>query len=247
MLPGVSGFAWDLPHVIFLGAFFSVATVLAVTVALASSRAVHDVRSGEWERIRWEEDFHDLPCDARCCRHAITGSAPGRVCERGFDCRHCPDHARLAAGEGGEGEASAATRRRFHRGHTWAEPRGDGSWVVGLDEVAAQALGRLDQVQLPPVGAALRGNGVGWVVRVGRDVLRVLSPIPGRVVETSDGRAGWFLRVRPSEAADVVNLLAGEEARTWLEGERERVRRAGLGLDPGMAPHAVRDAALLLP
>ena len=60
-----------MAHFIFMAAFYSVLTVVAMTLLFAlwrSRRAVERV-----EEIRWHSDFHDLPSSDRVCRHVLTG------------------------------------------------------------------------------------------------------------------------------------------------------------------------------
>ena len=40
MLPGIYEFDWDAGHIIFLGAFYSVLTIVLVTLTIASLRAI---------------------------------------------------------------------------------------------------------------------------------------------------------------------------------------------------------------
>ena len=60
---------------IFLGAFYSVLTVVITTMLYAIWRSIRALRRGETEHIRWHSDFHDLPAADRACRHVLTVSS----------------------------------------------------------------------------------------------------------------------------------------------------------------------------
>src|SRR3954467_4007363 len=82
-----------MAHFIFMGAFFSVLTVVAATLLFAlwqSRRGMEKV-----EEIRWHSDFHELPAADRVCRHVLTGEFRNRECPNAFDCRMCATHAKL--------------------------------------------------------------------------------------------------------------------------------------------------------
>lgn len=217
MLPFVYEFQWSAGHLIFLGAFFSVVLIIAVTLAMALWRARGD-RGYKVETIRWKSDFSDLPERDRACRHDIDGRLPGRVCGNGFDCRACAKHAEVAPEAAGASQAG----RLFHRGHTWIEPQQDGTVLVGLDDIAARFTGRPERVELPAPGSRVQVNGTAWKMGRGGASARVLSPVGGTVEETGGPDRGWYLRIRP-EDPDFRHLLRGGEARAWLAREMERM------------------------
>ena len=149
MFPGVNGFHWSPIHIVFLTIFGLVLTTVGVTLILALYRTIRDMRLGKADGIRWHQDFEDLPANERSCRHALMGSAPGRICPRALDCRGCPDHAGFAALESQQpAEVACAldypAQRYYHRGHTWVEPLADGTLAIGLDDLgnSHRGLGR---------------------------------------------------------------------------------------------------------
>lgn len=231
MFPGVDGFAWDTGHVVFLGAFFTVVAVLAGTVAGSAVAAARDVRTGRCAAQRWQAVFSGLPAPARACRHALSGAAERRRCSRAFACGSCPDHQVLAARPVRWGLAcrpvagiDVAADRLYHRGHAWTRPESDGTWSIGLDELAHRVIGTPDEVRLPRPGTRLTSSGVAWRFRCGRDEIAVLSPIDGEVVATGARETGWYLRVRPAPGGPATaHLLRGDEARAWNAVEVQRV------------------------
>ncbi len=232
MFPGVYGFTWDAGNLIFLGVFFTVAVVIASTVTMALLRARHQMRLRAQERIRWREDFHDLPADLRACRHALTGELPRRVCANGFDCRVCEVHRRYPEHMAGEAVAWGAISgfdtppgRYYHRGHTWVQPEQDGTILVGLDDIGRKVFGKADEAMLPKPGAVVQVNGTGWFLKRTRGRVRILAPVDGEVVETGGADKGWFLRLRPlGDASSTAHLLRGAEVGAWFMRELERLQ-----------------------
>lgn len=227
MFPGVYGFTWDAGNVIFLGLFFTVAAIIGSTVVLAALRTVRDVRNHEEERIRWHEDFHDLPSPLRACRHEVAGEIGHRTCPNAFDCRVCelhpkfPPHSAVRDSATGIGFPVPADRL-YHRGHTWVKAEDDGTVLVGLDEFGGRVFGKPDRVALPAPGTAVQVNGTGWQMSRSGATVRVLAPVDGVVVETGSAEKGWFLRLRPgAEGLVTTHLLSADEARGWLTRELE--------------------------
>jgi hypothetical protein len=247
MFPWSPEFKWDAYHVVFFGALYSVLATVAGTVAFAAWRAWRDAREGRAAAIAWHGDFEEMPRSARPCRHQLTGEAPGRTCENGFDCRRCVEHARLEALRRESGASEAAGHfgfalpldRLYHRGHTWVRTEPDGTLTVGLDDMARRLVGTPERVELPAAGERLQVNGPAGRLRTrGREV-RVLSPVEGTVVDVKGDGAGFTLTVDPGEAPDLRHLLSGLEVRAWALRELERLQRAlGSALGAALATAA---------
>jgi glycine cleavage system H lipoate-binding protein len=242
MFPWVYGFTWNAGTVIFLGFFFAVIVVMSVTVAKAALRAYRERGKSAEDRIRWHEDFRDLPAVARTCRHVFTGEYQERICEREFDCRACPDHEDLTQLSVPRPTALAQTvgsleihglhfplDRKYHRGHTWVEGSGEGEPAhVGLDDLALRIIGgEGKQFVLPPAGTELRLNGTAFRVIDGAgSEVRVLSPVDGTIVETRNSPSGWLLRIQVKGGRNGLNhLLHGAEVRPWVVHELDRLQR----------------------
>jgi hypothetical protein len=237
MLPWNYGFHWNMGHIIFLGAFYSVLTVVAVTVIAAVRRSGRALREHRVEEIGWHADFHDLPARDRVCRHQLTGELEHRECPNAFDCRHCETHALLLAShppqplprcEDDLFGMSFPLDRYYHRGHTWAHPEPDGAVTVGLDELGRRLLGVPDSLELPEPGAYVEANGTAFRARKRDADVRVLCPVDGEVLETGGAEQGWYLRVRPSATGEMAfrHLLRGAEVRPWMMREMERLHLA---------------------
>jgi glycine cleavage system H lipoate-binding protein len=119
----------------------------------------------------------------------------------------------------------------YHQGHGWLRPEPGSIGVVGLDDFARKLVGKVDSVELPPVGARLEQGAPGWKLVVDSVPVSMLSPVNGEVVEvnkevlrspallrTDPYGKGWLLKVKDSRiAADTHNLLSGKMARAWME------------------------------
>jgi Glycine cleavage H-protein len=240
MFPWSPEFVLDPAHLVFFGALYGVIATVVSTIVLAGARARHDARAGRAAAIAWHVDFEELPAARRACRHQLTGRAPGRVCEEGFDCRRCATHARLGGARDAGPQAPAEhlgldlpPGRLYHRGHTWVRPEDDGTLTVGLDDFARRLLGARGRVELPVVGNRLVANGPALTARArGREV-RVLSPVDGTVVATGGEGPGATLRVDAGKAPDTRHLLEGIEVQAWMLREIERLQGAVGGRETG--------------
>ncbi len=232
MFPWNYGFHWGPGTLIFLGAFYTVLVVVAVTVFSAFLRSRRDLRRQEADYIRWHSDFHDLPTSDRTCRHVLTGEFQSRVCPNAFDCRECATHNKLiekhppTPAEQTDEEIfgmSFPLDRFYHRGHTWARKETDGTVTVGLDDLGQRLLGTPEAVQLPQPGERVHTSGPAFRIRKRNADVRVLSPVDGEVIEAGGPESGWYLRVKP-DPADFRHLLHGREVQPWLMREMERLQ-----------------------
>lgn len=232
MFPGIFGFQWDAGHIIFLGAFYSALITIVITVVRSWMRTERDLKAGRDSSIRWSVDFHDLPERSRRCRHELTGDVHQRECANGFDCRTCETHPSFppaqpaAAPEFEILGISVPLDRRYHRGHTWVRGERDGTFVVGLDGLAARILGSDAVAELPPEGTELSVNSSAWKMRNGDQTIRILSPVNGTVTAVSSGSDGWFLKIHPGPDSRTTHLLSGSEIEPWMNHEVERLEQA---------------------
>lgn len=255
MFPWVYEFRWSANHIIFLGIFFSVAIVIASTVALAAIRVFKDFKKKKDETIQWEADFEDLPAAARVCRHELTGEIKHRTCDHEFDCRSCKVHPVFLAKYDPELSESNAEQtvfgfnmpldRRYHRGHTWVRNEGDGIYTIGLDDFGARMIGNPDVVELPQPGTLIQANGKGWLIKKQNSTLRILAPIDGEVIERGTPDKGWYIKVRAEESDTATrHLLRRAEIRPWIMREMERLQ---LSLSTDNVGMSLADGGELVP
>lgn len=245
MFPWIYEFHWTPMHIAFLGIFFAVATVVALTFVTALRRTGRVFTEKAQEKLQWMSEFEDLPTAARVCRHQMNGEIAQRTCHSEFDCRECTAHPRFTGCYAPQLEAASAGEslyglsmpldRYYHRGHTWVKPEANGDLTIGLDDLGRRMLGSPDAVELPAVGSEIIAQGTGWTMKKGKASLRVLAPIDGVVVEQGSPASGWYLRVRPKDGtANVTHLLRGSEVKPWTLREIERLEIAlssdGLGM-----------------
>lgn len=237
MLPWNYGFEWNLGHILFLGAFYTVLVVVATTLVSAFWRSRRSLRTNQEDEIRWHSDFHDLPAADRVCRHVLTGEFQKRECPNSFDCRQCQTHAKLierrpaAPVEGADEDVLGMDfplDRYYHRGHTWAQLEPDGTVTVGLDDLGRRLLGEPDALDLPMPGDHLQANGTAFHIRKRGARVRVLSPVDGEVLSVDGEDGNWRLRLKPDSIEEPAfrHLLRGSEIRPWLLREMERLQLA---------------------
>jgi glycine cleavage system H lipoate-binding protein len=253
MFPWVYGFTWTLGNIIFLGIFFTVVAIIGTTVIISLLRAYRAMQANHADAIRWESEFHDLPTSSRRCRHEFTGEFKQRTCDNSFDCRSCATHAKLIANKTTNSDDievpiqafgfTIPVDRLYHRGHTWVKSDAIGTYTVGLDDFAVRLVGTPDGIDLPKVGTKLHLNNGAWSFKKGDSSLRILSPLDGEVVATSDGSDGWYLKIKPfTTEVNTKHLLTEREVKAWFLREFEQLQRKladpkiGLTLADGGAP-----------
>jgi glycine cleavage system H protein len=234
MFPWSPEFKWDAGHVAFFGALYAVLATVGGGLLLAARRALRDTREGRAGVIAWHGELEEMPVSARACRHQLTGEAPGRACENGFDCRRCAGHPHFEGLRRQDGRTELTEHfgfdlpldRLYHRGHTWVRPEKDGTLTVGLDDLARRLVGAPERMEFPAVGSRLQVNGPACRMTTRGNDVRVLSPVDGTVLQVRGEGASTTLRVDPGGPADLRHLLAGAEVPAWALAELERLQRA---------------------
>lgn len=109
--------------------------------------------------------------------------------------------------------------RRYQKSHEWA--REDGAEIeVGLSAFAAGEVGDVIHVELPALGSQVaRGTAMAEIESV-KSVNDVYAPVDGEVVAVNTALeqqpdlvnqqpegAGWLVRIRPSAADPLAELL----------------------------------------
>ncbi len=120
--------------------------------------------------------------------------------------------------------------------HSWARLTDLGELKVGMDEFLAQAIGGVDNVDLPEVGdQVVAGETLATVWRSGRS-LRITSPVTGTVISHNptverDGSAiqedpygsGWLASVWPEDLGNSLkSYRIGEQSVAWMRSETQR-------------------------
>jgi glycine cleavage system H protein len=104
--------------------------------------------------------------------------------------------------------------------HEWARVESDGTVTIGISDHAQGALGDLVFVEVPEVGKSLSKGGAAAVVESVKAASDVYSPVSGEVVAANDSLgsspelvnsdpygAGWLFKIKPSNTAELQQLL----------------------------------------
>ena len=111
------------------------------------------------------------------------------------------------------------TSARYLKTHEWARPEGE-EIVCGISDHAQEALSDLVYVELPRVGAKLKAGEAFGVVESVKAASDVYMPVSGVVTAVNNAlekapetinkdpyQAGWLIRVKPDNPAELDNLL----------------------------------------
>jgi hypothetical protein len=252
MFPGIDGFHWTVGHVVFLALFFTIVLTIIATVASAALRTVQDFRTNQAIDLCWKSNFAELPESDRRCRHELAGRVISRTCDNAFDCRQCSKYSQFAVLPARAPVHALGLNysndRFYHRGHTWAEPAEDGTFTIGLDELADRLIGNPDSIKMPVVGAEIEINQTAWRMRKNGNEIQVRSPLEGRVIGVGGPTDEWYLKLRPRldprDPTTLRHLLRGPEVHGWLIRELERLQ---LQLRAPNTPPALADGGVLMP
>jgi len=119
----------------------------------------------------------------------------------------------------------------YHVGHAWAAKESQNVVRIGVDDLAARLLGKVDRVDLPARGRWLRQGEKGWTMTRDGHTFEMLSPIEGEVIDVNPEiqknptvipedpyGAGWLVAVNsPAANSNLKNLLRGRLAQRWME------------------------------
>ncbi len=192
-----------------------------------------------------KENFHG---SSRPCRHSLTGrtDAP-KICTMNYECYHCaydqmldeydivreseiPNY-QMAAG------FQMAQGYYYHMGHSWVKFEHGGRVRVGLDDFLARLFGAIESLSLPPLGANLEQDQVGWTLGKDDDRAAVLSPVTGTVLAVNHKslehpeitnhdpyQEGWLFILEPElPKRNLKRLYFGDEGIQWMEKESQKL------------------------
>ena len=104
--------------------------------------------------------------------------------------------------------------------HEWVRSEDDGTVTIGITDHAQDALGDIVFIEMPEVGKAFAKGDAACVVESVKAAADVKMPIAGSIVavntalpddpakvNTDPMNEGWFLRVKPDNAADIDALM----------------------------------------
>lgn len=104
--------------------------------------------------------------------------------------------------------------------HEWIDTTDAQAATVGITHHAQDALGDVVFVDLPSIGARFKRGEVAGVVESVKAAADLFMPLSGEVVEVNEAlradpslantdplAAGWFFRVRSTDASELAGLL----------------------------------------
>ncbi len=119
---------------------------------------------------------------------------------------------------------------RYSEGHEWIRVEGEVG-IVGITDYAQDQLGDVVYVELPEVGRRLEKAAEAAVVESVKAASEVYAPAAGEVVAVNEALhddpstvnsdpegAGWFLKIKLDDAAELDRLMDAEAYRKYLEG-----------------------------
>lgn len=119
---------------------------------------------------------------------------------------------------------------RFTKDHEWIRVE-DGVGTVGVTDYAQEQLGDLVYVEVPEAGKIFSRGDESAVVESVKAASEVYAPVSGEVVagndtladdpalvNTSPMDAGWFYKLKLSDASELDGLMDEAAYKTFIEG-----------------------------
>ena len=119
--------------------------------------------------------------------------------------------------------------RYFTKEHEWIEVEGN-SATVGITDYAQSQLGDVVFVEVPAPGTQVKAGGEAAVVESVKAASDVYAPVSGEVTEgnqavaddpalvnTDPEGAGWFFKLKLSDAGELSGLMDEAAYRDWLK------------------------------
>ncbi len=126
-------------------------------------------------------------------------------------------------------EITYPSDRKYSQTHEWAKMDGELA-VIGISDYAQDALGDIVFVELPVVGMKLEKGQTFGVVESVKAASDVFAPLSGEVESINDQltdspdlvnkdafNAGWMLKLRPSNPAELNDLLDAATYKSKIE------------------------------
>tara|TARA_R110002020_G_scaffold20374_5_gene69503 strand:+ start:2516 stop:2887 length:372 start_codon:yes stop_codon:yes gene_type:complete len=119
--------------------------------------------------------------------------------------------------------------KRYTEDHEWLDIDGDVA-TIGITSYAQSQLGDVVFVELPEVGAQIAKGKEAAVVESVKAASEVYAPVSGEVVEVNTALpdapdtvngdpegAGWFMKIRFADQAEVASLMDENAYKAFLE------------------------------
>ncbi len=213
------------------------------------SRQQGEILQGRSGRIvYWKDRLRELPAWKQPCLHHMKGRIDFRACTHDYQCGNCEFdqyfsdqytvHAVVRPVDVLDIKGFKIPHGYYlHRGHTWVKIEEGSTARIGLDDFALRLLGPLDRVEAPLMGKEVRQDRDDILLSRSSNTARVQSPISGVVTDINPElrergslanqdpyTQGWVMRLHsPNLRQDIKNLMIGEQASQYLDGEIDRL------------------------
>lgn len=123
------------------------------------------------------------------------------------------------------------THLKYTKSHEWVKLEEDGTATIGITHHAQELLGDMVFVETPKVGRQLQQGEECAVVESVKAAADVYAPITGEVISINpeleaapekinqDAYSAWLYKLKPSNSADLNDLLDSTEYQKLLESE----------------------------
>ncbi len=123
------------------------------------------------------------------------------------------------------------THLKYTKSHEWVKLEEDGTATIGITHHAQELLGDMVFVETPKVGRQLQQGEECAVVESVKAAADVYTPITGEVISINpeleaapekinqDAYSAWLYKLKPSNSADLNDLLDSTEYQKLLESE----------------------------
>lgn len=114
--------------------------------------------------------------------------------------------------------------------HEWIRVEGDMAYV-GITYYAQEQLGDIVFVDIPTVGETLEANEVFGTIEVVKTISDIFLPVAGEVLEQNEALEenpelvnkdpygeGWLIKIKPTNLADIDDLLDAEGYKAVING-----------------------------
>ncbi|MFN9519380.1 MAG: glycine cleavage system protein GcvH [Bacteroidota bacterium] len=118
---------------------------------------------------------------------------------------------------------------RYTKDHEWVRIEGDTAYV-GITDFAQKELGDIVYVDIPSTGKVVNQHDVFGTVEAVKTVSDLFMPVTGEVLEVNSGLdaapesvnndpygAGWMIKIKLSNAADVDALMNAADYKTLIK------------------------------
>jgi len=119
---------------------------------------------------------------------------------------------------------------KYTKGYTWVKA-GDGEAQIGITQYAVERLGSILFLEVANMGEAITQFEPCGTVESAKATSDIMSPVSGEVtavneeaidslemVEEDPYGAGWLLRVKMSDPAELDALMSAEEFERYMAG-----------------------------